>query len=152
MKGIKHIIECHCVLPQYKNVAKPVYHKFIVFSIIDDSETIIPKHASCNNCGVIHNVYDVCKSEILPGKELGAVMQIEDCKLMLPSSINSVLENYNRSIEDYEHALFILQNKKWGDWIVVNREEEDGTVSGKILKISGPGQYRIEPFTLSSMI
>ena len=152
MEGIKHIIECHCVLPQYKNAKKPVYHKFIVFSIIDDSKTIIPKHASCNNCGVIHSVYDVCKSEILPGKELGAVMKIDDCKLMLPSSVVNVLENYDRSIEDYEHVLFILQNKKWGSHVVVNREEEDGVVFGKLLKISGPGQYTIEPFSLSRTI
>lgn len=152
MKGIKHLVECHCILPQFKNQKNPTYHKFVVFSVIDDSETIVPKNASCNNCGVIHNIYDVCKSEILPGRELGAVMEIEDCKMLLPSSIVNILENYNRSIEDYEHAVFIFQNQAWGEWIIVKSDEENGTISGKLLKITGPGNYTIEPFSSNRMI
>ena len=152
MQGIKHMLECHCILPQYKNTANPVYHKFVAFSIIDNSGTIVPKHARCNNCGVIHNVYDICKSEILSGHEIGAVMDISDCRLLLPTSITNILDNYNRSIEDYEHALFIIQNEAWGDWIIVNRETENGIESGKILKINGPGQYIIEPYSRTEMI
>ena len=35
---IKHTIECNCVLPQYKNIVPIVFHKFIVFSIINEDE------------------------------------------------------------------------------------------------------------------
>ena len=147
MKGIKHIIECHCVMPQYRKSPKPKYHGFVVFSLIDDGDTIIPKHAKCNNCGVIHNVIDLCKSEIMMAQEVGAVMEVSDCKLMLPPGIIQVLETYNCEVPDWEHTLYVLQNEKWGEFIVVNREEtESGDMSGKILKINGPGQYRLEPF------
>ena len=74
------MVECHCVLPQYRNRKEVVYHSFVVFSIIDEAGTVIPKHATCNNCGVIHNVRDICKSEIIPGREIGAVIEIDDIK------------------------------------------------------------------------
>ena len=147
MKGIKHLVECHCVLPQYRKQQNPPYHQFIVFSILDEADTVIPKHAACNNCGVIHNVIDVCKSEIQLGQEVGAVMGIEDCGLMLPSGVKQILETYNCEVPDWEHALFILQNEKWNDFIIVNREETDrGDLTGKILRFNGPGNYRLEPF------
>ena len=147
MKGIKHLIECHCVMPQYRRDPKPKYHSFVVFSLIDESDTIITKHARCNNCGVIHNVIDVCKSEILAGQEVGAVMTTQDCALMLPSGVKQMLEAYNCEVPDWEHALYILQNEKWGDFIIIHREEtEQGDLTGKLLKFNGPGNYRLEPF------
>lgn len=146
-KGIKHIVECHCVMPQYRKHPNPPYHKFKVFSIIDESQQVIPKHAACTNCGVIHNVVDLCKSEIDAGEEVGAVMKISDCKLMIPSGIVQILETYNCEVCDYEHVLFILQNEKWGEYIIVSREETDaGDISGKLLKLESPGQYKLEPF------
>ena len=91
MKGLKHLVECHCVLPQYRNKKDTSYHQFVVFSIIDNADSVIPKHAACNNCGVIHNIYDIGKSEIQAGQETGAVMQREDIKLMMPKSLSDVL-------------------------------------------------------------
>ena len=147
MKGLKHLIECHCVLPQYRKQENPPYHRFVVFTLIDDSDVVIPKHARCNNCGVIHNVIDVCKSEILLGQEVGAVMTKDDCGMMLPSGVKQMLETYGCEVPDWEHALYILQNEKWDEFIIVNREEtEGGDLAGKILKFLGPGNYRLEPF------
>ena len=147
MKGTKHLIECHCVLPQYRRRKDPPYHQFIVFSLLDDSDTVLPKHAKCNNCGVIHNVVDICKSEILLGQEVGAVMTKEDCAMMLPAGVKQILDTYGCEVPDWEHALYILQNEKWNDFIIVNREEtEIGDLTGKILKFLGPGNYRLEPF------
>ena len=68
-KGTKHLIQCHCLLPQYRNKPDPVFHKFPVFSVIDESDTVILKYAECNNCGAAHKVYDICKSEILTGRD-----------------------------------------------------------------------------------
>ncbi len=39
-RGQKHLIECHCILPQYRRSSNTVYHKFVVFSVIDDSDTV----------------------------------------------------------------------------------------------------------------
>ena len=147
MKGLKHLVECHCVLPQYRKDPEPRYHSFVVFTLLDDSDTVVPKHARCNNCGVIHNVIDICKSEILPGQEIGAVMTKRDCAMMLPAGIKQMLEAYECDVPDWEHALYILQNENWGDFIIIHREEtESGDLTGKILKFIGAGNYRLEPF------
>ena len=45
--GIKHLIECNCVLPQYQNTKKPIFHKFTVFSIIDEDNQIQDKNVIC---------------------------------------------------------------------------------------------------------
>lgn len=146
MEGIKHTVECHCVLPQFSKVGKP-YHQFIVFSILDNSGTCIPKHAKCNNCGVIHNVIDICKSEILPGQETGAVMEISDARLMLPESISNILDSYQCDISTWEHVLFLFENTKWDYKVILTRETtEAGDISGKLLHLKGPGQYRLEPY------
>jgi len=146
MTGIKHLVECHCILPQYRQAGKP-YHQFVVFSIIDDSDSCIAKHAKCNNCGVIHNVLDIGKSEILPGQETGAVMEIDDAKLMVPDSIGNILTSYGCDIATWEHTLFLFENQDWGSYVILNREEtEAGDITGKRLYLKGPGIYRLEPY------
>ena len=152
MQGIKHIIECHCVLPQYKNQPKAVYHKFIVFSILDSSGAVIPKCARCNNCGVVHNIIDLCKSEILTGREEGAVIDIEDIELMIPSSLSNVLKNYDCDVATWENVLFILNNEKWENHVILNRKTEKNDIHGKLLKIKGPKKFNIEPFTIRNTI
>ena len=115
--------------------------------MLDESDSVIPKHARCNNCGVIHNVIDICKSEILAGQEVGAVMTKQDCGMMLPAGVKQMLETYDCEVPDWEHALYILQNEKWGDFIIINREEtEQGDLTGKVLRFVGRGNYRLEPF------
>lgn len=147
MIGIKHIVECNCIMPQYRKHPRPPYHKFKVFSIIDDSDTVIPKQAACTNCGVIHNVIDLGKTEIMLGEEVGGVMKVSDCKLILPTSISDILSTYDCEVCDYEHALFILQNERWGEYLIVDRKENDsGDLTGKVLEINGPGQYQLKPF------
>ena len=80
--GIKHLIECHCVLPQFRNRLDAVYHRFVVFSIIDADDNMVPKYAQCNNCGVIHKVIDVMTSEVALGNDNdAAVISIDDIKL-----------------------------------------------------------------------
>ena len=71
----------------------------------------------------------------------------KDCGLMLPAGIVQILETYDCEVPDWEHALYILQNEKWGDFIIIHREEtEQGDLTGKLLKFNGPGNYRLEPF------
>ena len=63
---VKHLVECHCVLPQYRNRQELVYHKFTVFSLLED-DSVVEKLVRCNNCDAVHRVFDVCKSEIFIG-------------------------------------------------------------------------------------
>jgi len=144
---IKHLVECHCKLPQYRNKQSAPYHQFVVFSIIDQSGTVVPKHAVCNNCGVVHNIFDIAKSEILLGQELGAVMSEEDVGLMLPDSLKNILISYKCDIATWEHVLFVLQNNNYPENIIINREVEGDIVSGKMLKMASQGNYQIIPFS-----
>lgn len=147
MQGYKHIVECHCILPQFRTAKNPPWHKFVVFSIIDDSDTTIPKHARCNNCGVIHNVYDIGKSEILSGQEAGAVMEKEDIQLMLPTSLSNILVSYNCDVATWENTLFVLQNAKFPCNITLEKKEENGIISGKMLEMLKHGNYTIKPYS-----
>lgn len=148
MKGIKHLIQCHCILPQYKNVKNPVFHKFTVFSVLDDSDTIMTKYAECNSCGSVHKVYDVCKSEIITGREdVRSSLKIDDFKLSLPSSLFEVLGQYEKEMCDYEYSQFIIDNKEWDSTITLTREELDDHVQGKLLRFLGEEKFRIESYT-----
>mgnify|MGYP001216643946 CR=1 FL=1 len=152
MEGIKHLVECHCVLPQLKGSKNITYHKFVVFSIIDDSDTVIPKNAKCNNCGVIHNVVDICKSEIEVGFEANAVITKEDIKLMIPSDLSSILETYDCDIATWENALFLYENNIYDKKIVISRTEEENKIFGKLLKITNNKIFRIEPYSYSLVV
>ena len=93
IEGVRHLIECHCILPQFRNRQTPVYHKFIVFSTVDDDK-VNKKLVQCNNCGILHKVVDLCKSEIAHGMEEGASLRtIEDIRLVLRAGADKVALN-----------------------------------------------------------
>ena len=145
MKGIRHLIECHCVLPQYRRRDTPVFHKFPVFSIVDENDYTQEKIVQCENCGTIHRVYDICRSEILPGKdESKAVLMIEDIKLSLSDKISNILESYNCDISIWEHVDFIIENENWGEEIVLKKETQEESTNLKILQVNGPEKIRIK--------
>ena len=130
-----------------------LYHKFVVFSKIDDSDTVVATHSQCNNCGTVHKIYDVCKSEIIAGKdESAAVESIKDIQISLPASLFELFENYQLEISDYQYARFILENKAWDTTIILSSENEDETKSGKLLRFVAEDQFRVEPFARQETI
>ena len=148
-------MQCHCILPQYraKTFEETFFHKFVVFSVIDNDDKVIPKLVNCNNCGATHRVFDICKSEIVTGKEdVKSVMSIDDFKLSLPSQLFDVLKSYNLEIHDFEFSQFIIDNKKWGTTIVLSKEEVEERVEGKILNFIGPEKFRIESFARNESV
>jgi hypothetical protein len=155
MQGTKHLIECSCFLPQNKNKTKIVYHKFVVFSIIDDEDAVIEKLAQCNNCGVIHRVYDICQSEILVGREdsKSSILTQNEISLMLPSAVSNVLSTYNADLATWEQALFNFENKI-ENLIIVSKEMDPVTflMKGKIMKIIKGGSVKIETFVDSTFL
>ena len=147
MQGIKHIVECHCILPQYMNSTDPVYHKFVVFSLIDNGDTVIPKYTQCNNCGVIHKVFDFCKSEIMAGKdESRAVITKEDIANFLPSDVAELFESYSVDLPAYEEAKFILENENWESSVILSRETMEEEVIGKRLVFVSKNRFKVEDF------
>lgn len=148
LTGQKHLIQCRCILSQFKNMKEPPRHKFVVFSVLDEQGTVTPKFVQCNACGIVHKVVDIGKSEIVNGKEhMSSIVTVDELKTSLPEKLVSILESNNVDLPTWEAVNFVLENKKWGDFVVLNSDVESGTRQGKIIRIIGDGLFRVESFT-----
>jgi hypothetical protein len=141
-------------LPQYKNADNPVFHQFTVFSVIDDaSDTVVPKFASCNNCGAVHKIVDICKSELVINRDdVMTQMKIEDFKFSLPTDLFELLVSYQKEVADFEHAQFIIENENWKEYIILTREEIEDMVQGKLVKFLAANKFRVESYILRKTI
>ena len=145
--GQKHLVPCRCVLSQLRHLPDPPRHHFTVFSVIDDNDVVLPKFAQCNNCGLVHKVIDLCKSEIVQGKEsMTSLITIEDMRQSLPKNICDILDTNSADIPTWEMAKFIIDNKRWGDFVVLNSESESGSRQGKYVRILGETMFKVETF------
>ena len=144
---IKHLIDCHCILSIYKNRTKPVYHKFPVFSILEE-DNVKEKYVLCNNCDIVHKVIDVNKSEIKWGSEglRSLVTTKEDIKFNLENlgmdRLVTILEVNNIDLSDWELIEYLLENNLEGK-IVIDKKEIDDSINYKYLEIKN-GKYKIK--------
>ena len=153
MRGQKHLITCRCVLPQYKKLKDPPAHRFIVFSTIKDDDSVVIKYAQCNNCGVIHRVINVCNSEIMSGKDhMNSLMSIDEIKTSMPKNIVNILEANYVDLPTWEAVRFILQNKIWGEFVVLTTETEGEETTGKYIRILGENLCSVDSFTRSGIV
>ena len=148
MKGMKHLVQCRCILPTLKERNDPPLHSFVVFSVIDPkNNTVFEKHVQCNNCAIVHRVYDLCKSDIIHNREdLKSAMSIEDIKFTLPESVVKILENYDCDLPTYEHVKFMYDFNARGDFTVLTKERAGDRTEGKILRYKEGKSFSIEPF------
>jgi len=131
--GQKHLIKCRCVLPQMKSVAIP--HEFPVFSEVIDGNVRV-KYTQCNNCGIVHKVFDICTSEIMTGKEaMSSITTIDDLKASMNPKLIALLEKNNCDLPTWEHAKYILENSRWGEIVILSSEVEGDDKVVKYLKI-----------------
>lgn len=146
MQGLRHIIECNCILPQFKNRLKPPFHQFPVFSIIDDDNTVKSKMVQCENCGIIHKVHEIGKSTILKNKEnMSSIITIEDLVDSLNDKLVSLLQKNNvEDVSKWEEAKFIIDNEQWGNFIVLSKDLNDDEVNIKLLKIISKNIFVVE--------
>jgi len=143
LEGVRHLIECHCTLPQYRNANPPVYHKFVVFSVLDE-DAIQKKLVQCNNCGIIHKVVDLCKTEIAHGMEEGqSLRSIEDIKIGIPDKMVTFLIQQNADISTWEYVEFILDNKQEKE-VILKKEQKDDLTQLKILHIKEDGTFKVK--------
>jgi len=151
--GIKHLINCHCVLPQYRRKPNPIFHKFVVFSIVSDDDIVEAKIVTCNNCSVLHRIIDICKSEFIYNKEdTRSVITIDDIKVMLPDKMVDILESYDVDLPTWEQASFLIDSKKWNSYLILTSEFIDSRTEGKLLRILGESLYKVEPFFRSEYV
>ena len=152
LKGVKHLVQCRCILPTMKNRSDPPLHQFIVFSVEKDGK-ILEKLVTCNNCGIVHEVYELCRSNIVDGVEgTKSSITLEDISVMLPESVRNLLQSYEKELPDYEHAHFMIEENMVGDFIILSQEFNDERRSGKVLKYKGKGKFEIEPFSRSETV
>ena len=142
----KHLIECHCILPQYRKSPTPVFHKFIVFSEMEN-DVVSPTYVLCNNCNAVHKVYDLCKSEIIAGRdELRTMTTIEEVKLGMSSDIVGLLEAYECDLPTWQHVKFSINNKCVGEKIILTRDTIEEETQGKVLTIKEDGTFLLENY------
>ena len=152
MTGIKHLITCRCILPQFKRSKQPPSHQFTAFSIIDDVGDVRPKFVQCNNCGIVHKVVDVCRSEIVSRESMSSIVTIDDVKLGMPVNVLELLESNSADLPTYEAVKFTLDNKQWGSFVVLTTDEQDGLRQGKYVHMLGENMYKVETFTREEIV
>jgi len=151
--GMKHLITCRCTLPQFKRMESPPRHQFVVFSSIEDDGNMMPKFSQCNNCGVIHKVVDISKSEIMMGKEaMGSLVTIDDIKAGMNPRLAAILEGNDVDLPSWEYAQFICNHQQWGSFIVLRTDEDSGLRQGKYLRILGENMFNVESFTREEIV
>jgi len=151
LQGVKHLVKCKCILPHLKGSKEPVFHSFVVFSVIGEDDRVVEKNSQCNNCGIIHRVYDICESEILGKENSSSVITEKDLSLLIPSELSGILVSYNCDIATWELAHFLYSNEKWGNSLTLTREEKQGNVEGKRLTLVSAKKFNIEPYTYTEM-
>lgn len=144
-KYCKHLIECQCILPIFKNQTRPLFHKFSVFSEMNNSDEVIEKWVKCNNCDMVHRVYDICKSELLKNGEkyVDLVTTLDDLKYSITSDLLDVLSKNKCEIAEYEQVAFLLKEKPVEENIVMlSKKEIDDKVILKCISFKD-GKYEI---------
>lgn len=143
---IKHLIECNCLLPQFKHSDPPMWHHFVVFSEIDDTGAIIPSFAQCNNCGMVHKVTEVGVSSTLKRDTFMALPTIDELRNALPERLQKELSGYEVEIPTLQEILFIFQHQMWGKTVILQKEQVEEYLVGKVLQIIGVSLWRIQTF------
>lgn len=147
MKSVRHLIQCRCFLQQFKKTGR--FHQFSVFSLIDDDDVVKPKFVQCPNCGIIHRVFEIGKSEILNGREyMNSIVSLDDIKLSLGPRITSVMEKHEiDDVSAWEEVKHIIDNQLWGSFIVLSKEHHNDEMNIKLLKIVNNDSFVVDTET-----
>jgi hypothetical protein len=143
---IKHLLECNCILPQFKNFDPPVFHKFVVFSIINEDGSIQPSFVSCPNCAAIHKIKEVNESVLIRRETMPSIPTIDDIKTTVPEHYSNILASYECELPTWQELKFILENSIWGAKILLSRDEVEETITGKFLLVLGNDLYKVDSF------
>jgi hypothetical protein len=144
---VKHLIECNCVLKQFEAIQPTVWHKFVVFSVVDDNGDVKPSYAKCNNCQGIHRVTEVGVAEKLKKESSPTLPDIEELKTGLPEKLVSLLAKYTLDVSTWQEIRFLYDNEQWGKPVVLDKETEDGETHGKYLLLVGKTLWKIDSFS-----
>jgi hypothetical protein len=123
-----------------------------VFTILNDG-ICEKKLAQCNNCGQLHSVVDLCRSEFLSGKDETSAIPTEiDIGLSISSKLKSVLEVNKCDISLWEQAEFYEENEMWGSKIILSKERTDDSIQIKSLHFISKDKFKIKSDTFQEAI
>ena len=126
MPGTKHLIQCHCMLPQYRKMAEPVFHKFVVYSKVSEKD-------------------EICKSEIVTKiEDTDVIIDEEEIKLGLPDKVVKILEKNNSDLATYEAIDHIFEEEIWDTEVVVARQTQGEKINLEILHIKSESRFRLK--------
>lgn len=144
MQGIKHLVECNCVLPQFRKLKNPIFHKIEVFSVVDDEDIFKEKFIVCDNCGVVHKVTEIGKTEIQTKHEsITSVRTLAEISLSLDDGIANILKQNGAHVSTWEYVEYIIDNNISGLPVVVSRETINGKTNIKYLELKLDGKFKI---------
>lgn len=138
-EGLRHVVECNCFLPQD---GRPF--RFVVFSTLED-DVLAPHLVRCPACDAVHRILDIGKSVVLPKSEgTRVVVTLDDVKASLPQNVAAVLEKHDVDLSRYQQALFIVENSRWGEHVVLSDDTVEGRRVVKYMRIIGPNLLKVE--------
>lgn len=145
-EGFKHMVRCRCVLPQLRDRPNPPVHQFQVFSVVEDDHAVRSKIVRCSNCGILHRVDELCASTLLERDEGAGVVTVDDLRGALDPRLAALLDREGVDLATWEAVSFIVEERRWGDTVILTTERVDGSRQGKYLRVFGPGLFKVESF------
>ncbi len=144
---IKHLVECKCILPQFKKMGIIPFHKFVVFSELEEKTALVKaSFAQCPNCGAIHRITEIGKSEITNKDNMLSLSTIEDIRMSLPEKMCRLLDRHECELPTWQEVKFILDHQIWGSIIILSKEREGELVLGKFVVILNREIYKLDTF------
>jgi hypothetical protein len=127
---VKHLIECNCILPQFKTIAQSdttrmPFHRFVVFSELKPDGMLKSSYAQCNNCQAIHKITEVNKSEPLRREELKSLADITEIQEQIPEGFVVHLKKHDCPLPTWQQTEFIFRNELWGEIVILSKEREN---------------------------
>lgn len=148
MQGIKHLVQCNCILPQYRNSNPPVFHEFPVFSVVNDNNEFLAHYAECNNCSAQYKITEVGQAQRLPREISSKVPKLSDCKLQIANpKLVATLEQYDCTLPTWQEVIYILENQEWGRPVILTKENDGGIISGKYMIVLGEQLFKIDTYS-----
>lgn len=144
---VKHLIECKCILPQFRKMPIPPFHKFVVFSELEEETADLKQSwVQCPSCNAVHRVYEVGLSEILNKDEMRSLPTIEDIRMELPDKMCGLLDRHDCDLHIWQEVKFIMEHKLWGRPVILAKEYDGPRVVGKYVVILAREIYKLENF------
>lgn len=151
---VLHEIECLCISRVQKAMAGDAHgRRFDVFSLVDENGEIIPSTVQCEDCGRKWDVlslddYDMAQIDKMPTYTRKRLQRI------LPKDLVNACEEWKVSTALMAYMSWVIEEKKWGTQIIVNRKKyrrEDISYDTRILIIEGPINFKIKEMQASNI-